>query len=243
MCACELTGTKCARKKMLTTLSSQLTGAEPAKTASAKPRRWRHRLAWVSAFGCGLLVVCYVFRASLLTLLAEAWEVNEPAARADAIVVLGGGLENRPFAAAKLYHAGVAPVVLYMDVRLSPSEELGISLPEKEQTRRILLSNGVPESAMTLIGNEVGSTFDESQAARAWLQKSGAKSVVIPTDIFHARRVRWIFRKELRDTKTEIHVVGVKPLRYSDKDWWQHEEGLIAFQNEIIKSLYYRFKY
>ena len=26
-------------------------------------------------------------------------------------------------------------------------------------------------------------------------------------------------------------------------DWWQHEEGVIAFQNEVIKYLYYRFKY
>ncbi len=26
-------------------------------------------------------------------------------------------------------------------------------------------------------------------------------------------------------------------------DWWQHKEGVIAFQNEIIKFLYYRLKY
>ena len=105
------------------------------------------------------------------------------------------------------------------------------------------MSQGVPESAMTQIGNGVGSTFDESRAVRDWVQKSGAKTIIIPTDIFHARRVRWIFRKELRDTKINVHVVGVKPLRYTERDWWQHEEGLIAFQNEIIKSLYYRVKY
>jgi uncharacterized SAM-binding protein YcdF (DUF218 family) len=200
-------------------------------------------MAWLLAFGCALLLVCYVFRVPLLTDLAEAWVVNDPVTKADAIVILGGGLENRPFAAAKLFHDGVAPQVLYMDVRLSPAEELGVSLPEKEQTRRILSSNGVPETAMTAIGSGVGSTYDESRAVRAWVEKTGAKSIVIPTDPFHTRRVRWIFARELRDTKTQIHVVAIKPLRYGIEDWWKHEEGLIAFQNEVIKYIYYRFEY
>jgi hypothetical protein len=60
--------------------------------------------------------------------------------------------------------------------------------------------------------------------------------------VSHAR-VRWIFRKELRNPKVEIHVVTINPFRYRISDWWQHEEGLIAFQNEVIKSLYYWFKY
>jgi uncharacterized SAM-binding protein YcdF (DUF218 family) len=208
-----------------------------------KPYRWLRRIAWLLAFGCGLLLVACVFRAPLLTGLAEVWVVNDPAAKADAIVILGGGLENRPFAAAKLFHDGVAPQILYMDVRLSPAEELGITLPEKEQTRRILLSKNVPETAMTMIGTNVASTYDESRAVRAWIDKSGAKSIIIPTDPFHTRRVRWIFGRELRGTKTVIHVVAIDPLRYRINDWWQHEEGVIAFQNEVIKYLYYRIEY
>jgi uncharacterized SAM-binding protein YcdF (DUF218 family) len=220
------------------TLNPQLSTAVPGK-----PRHWLRRLAWLLAFCCALLLVGYVFRAPLLTGLAEAWVVNEPVAKADAIVILGGGLENRPFAAAKLFHDGVAPQILYMDVRLSPAEEMGVTLPEKEQTRRILLSNNVPEMAMTLIGTNVASTYDESLAVRAWIEKSGAKTIIIPTDLFHTRRVRWIFSKELRDTKTQIHVVAIKPLRYGIEDWWRHEEGVIAFQNEVIKYIYYRFEY
>ena len=201
------------------------------------------RLAWAFGIGCLLLLVCYVFRAPLLTRLAGAWVVNEPAARADAIVIPGGGLENRPFAAAKLFHDGVAPQILYMNVRLSPAEELGITPPEKEQTRRILLSKNVPDTAMTVIGTNVASTYDESRAVRAWIEKSGAKTIIIPTDPFHTRRVRWIFGRELRGTKTEIHVIAINPVRYRAKDWWRHEEGVIAFQNEVIKYIFYRFEY
>jgi uncharacterized SAM-binding protein YcdF (DUF218 family) len=169
--------------------------------------------------------------------------VNDPVTKADAIVILGGGLENRPFAAAKLFHDGVAPQILYMDVRLGPAEEMGITVPEKEQTRRILLSNNVPEAAMTEIGTNVASTYDESRAVRAWVEKSGAKTIIIPTDPFHTRRARWVFSKELRGTKTGIHVIAVNAVHYRVKDWWRHEEGWVAFQNEVIKYIYYRFNY
>jgi uncharacterized SAM-binding protein YcdF (DUF218 family) len=179
----------------------------------------------------------------LLTGLAEAWVINDPVTKADAIVILGGGPETRPFAAAKLYRNGVAPMVIYTDVRPGPAEEMGITPPERELTRRILLSNGVPETAMTLIGTNVASTYDESRAVRTWVEKTGAKTIIIPTDPFHTRRVRWIFSKELRASKTDIHVVPINPVRDRADNWWRHEGGVTAFQNEIIKYVYYRFEY
>jgi uncharacterized SAM-binding protein YcdF (DUF218 family) len=208
-----------------------------------KPRRWLSRIAWLLAIGGALILTGYFFRAPLLTGLAEAWVVNEPVARADAIVVLGGGVENRPFAAARLFHDGVAPRILYMDVKPGPAEELGVALSEKELTRRILLSNNVPGTALLAIGTNVASTYDESQAVRAWATQSGATSIVITTDLFHTRRARWIFHHELRDTPVKIYVVAVEPVRYKINDWWRNEEGLIQFQNEIIKSVYYWFEY
>ena len=70
---------------------------------------------------------------------ARAWIVNEPTAKDRRInVVLGGGLENRPFEAARLYHAGVAHKVLFMDVKLSPTGKLGITPSEQELTRKVL---------------------------------------------------------------------------------------------------------
>jgi uncharacterized SAM-binding protein YcdF (DUF218 family) len=200
-------------------------------------------MAWLLAATGVLILIGYVFRAPLLTGIAEAWVVNEPAARADAIVILGGGVENRPFAAARMFHEGVAPMILYMDVKLNPAEELGVYPPEKEQTRRILLSNNVPESAMLAIGANVASTYDESRAVRAWAMQTGATSIVITTELFHTRRARWVFRREFRDTPVKIYVAAVDPVRYKITGWWRNEEGIIAFQNEIIKTIYYWVEY
>jgi uncharacterized SAM-binding protein YcdF (DUF218 family) len=219
------------------------TAPDEARLATKQRWRWGQRLALGFALGCLLLLALYVFRGPLCIGLARAWIVNEPIGKADAIVVLGGGLENRPFAAARLFRDRFAPKVLYMDVKASPTSELGITLPEREMNRRVLLSNGVPDTAMEGIGNAVASTYDESLAVRAWIEKTGAKSIIIPTDNFHTRRVRWLFRKQLKSTKAQIRVVAVEPFEYQTTNWWQREQGLIAFQNESIKMAYYRVRY
>ena len=127
---------------------------------------------------------------------------------------------------------------------------MGLTVPEFVLAREILLTNGVPESAIEMIGTNVTSTRDEALAARAWLLThhasritDHASRIIIPTDIFHTRRVRWIFQKALRGSRTEVHVAAVEVPRYTATNWWHHEEGLIAFQNEVVKSLYYHLKY
>jgi uncharacterized SAM-binding protein YcdF (DUF218 family) len=209
---------------------------------SPRPR-WLRRLAWFLASACALLLVCYFFRASLLTGVAQAWVVNDPATNADAIVVLGGRPELRPFEASQLYRAGVAPRVLYMNVKLNPLAELGLMLSEREITRRVLLSNNVPETAIMAVGDGVATTYDESRAVRAWLTTNNAKSILIATDLSHTRRARWIFRKELDGTGAQVYVHAIRPNEYALTNWWQHEEGLIAFETEFLKDIYYHFKY
>ena len=130
-----------------------------------------------------------------------------------------------------------------MDVKLSPTAELGITSPEKDLTRQVLLKQGVTNADCITIGDGVASTYDESRAVRAWLEKTGAKSVIIPTDLFHTRRVRWLFRKELRGTGARVLVAVAPTDQYQATNWWHREEGLIAFQNEVIKFAYYRLKY
>ena len=40
-----------------------------------------------------------------------------------------------------------------------------------------------------------------------------------------------------------MRVPALDPLDYGRNDWWKHEAGVIGFQNEVMKYLYYRMKY
>jgi hypothetical protein len=55
--------------------------------------------------------------------------------------------------------------------------------------------------------------------------------------------VRWIFRREFSGMAVRIEVLAVEPPGYTRSDWWKKEQGLLAFQNEFLKYIYYRLKY
>ena len=210
-------------------------------------RRWPRRLRSVVLWSFGLLVflslLCFLFRAPLLTGAARLWIVNDPLEKADAIVVLGGGLATRPFAAARLFRDGYAPRILISRPEASSTDEMGLTTREQDITRQVLIKEGVPAPAITGIGENVQSTYDESLAVRAWLSTNHAARIIIPTDLFHTRRVRWLFRKQLKGTDVAVNVEAVPVRGYTTADWWRHEQGLIAFQNEVVKLAYYWVKY
>jgi uncharacterized SAM-binding protein YcdF (DUF218 family) len=238
-------------------LNSQPSTIDSQPTA----RKWPRRLLWLAAFCFLFSAFCFVFRAPLLRATANAWIIDAPVTHADAIIVLGGGLEYRPFAAAHIYsnlvhrnsalpasqHVSISafpsPVILITQPELPPTAQMGLTVPEFVTARQVLLKLGVPENAIQMLGTNVTSTRDEALALKTWLTEHHAHSVVIPTDIFHTRRVRWIFQKALRGSRAEVHVAAVEVPRYTATNWWHHEEGLIAFQNEVIKFGYYRLKY
>ena len=190
----------------------------------------------------GLLVsaFCFVFRSPLLRTAASAWMINDPPINADAIVVLGGGAQFRSFEAARLYHAGLAPAILVMNSELRATDRLGLTIPEAELVRRVLLSNAVPAEAIHILGTNLTSTFGEALTLKQWCKEFHAASFLIPTGPFHSRRVRWVFHKTLRDS-ARLTVTSISPEEC--KDWWKDEKTLLDFQNEIIKSLCYHLKY
>lgn len=192
----------------------------------------------------GAIVACagaWVFAPQILRAAASAWVVDEQPDRAAAIVILGGGLNFRPAAAARLYHDGWAPLVLVPQVEPSAPEQMGLAPSEGRLTIGILEKLGVPPQAIEAYGNAVTSTRDEAEAVKAWAQGKAVDRVLVPTDPMHTRRVNWIFGKALPGT--DVRVIPVQTPEYDRRLWWQRERGLIAFQNEVVKSLYYRAKY
>lgn len=204
-----------------------------------------NRRKWLILLGCIPVVMtsAFVFRAPILTSAAEVWIVQGDLDKADAILVLGGGNQTRPFEAARLYHEGYAPKILLTDIEHLPTDKLGLSLSETEWEKRTLLKKGVPATAIEVIGHQVSSTYDEALVTKRWIEANHAKRILIPTDPFHTRRVEWLVRKVSKGTGVVIDVQPVPALNYKADNWWLHEEGLINFQNEVVKYVFYRLKY
>jgi hypothetical protein len=83
-------------------------------------------------------------RVQVLRGAARAWVISDSIAQADAVVVLGGGLETRPFVAGDLYKKGVAKQILVSDVRPGRAVKLRIFSSHTEANRAVLLKLGVP---------------------------------------------------------------------------------------------------
>jgi len=205
--------------------------------------RFLKRLLAVLLVLAVLAVAGYIYRAPLLLGTARAWVVNDPLSRADAIVVLGGGMETRPFEVARLYHLGLAPKILLTATKPEPSEQLGLNPPETEIARRILAKKDVPDSAIVVAPGFVNSTYDEAMAVRTWAKTNNIKRLIVATDVFHSRRAGWLFRKELKPLGIQVQMDAVPVREYSLTNWWKYDQGIVAFQNEILKYFYYRVKY
>jgi uncharacterized SAM-binding protein YcdF (DUF218 family) len=212
-------------------------------TRSGRSKSVRIAAGVLLAFVTTVASVGWLFRAEMLSGMARAWTVSDPITPADAVAVLGGGLETRPFAAADLYKQGVAKRILLAGVRLSPAEKLGVLPSHEELNRAVLLKLGVPPEAMTRFGADVSNTFEEAKALVEWAKANGIKKIIVPTEIFSSRRVSWILHREAAAAGVGVEIMALPPSVYDADDWWRHSQGMIAFQNEVIKYLYYRIRY
>jgi hypothetical protein len=190
-----------------------------------------------------LFVGMWHWRESLLRRAADLWIVSDPVTPADAVVVLGGGLGVRPFVAAGLYRQGIVHKIVVSQVAEERFVNLGVVPGHTEVNRKILSQLGVPDTAIETFGMANKNTADEAASLKDWANLNASSVLIIPTEIFAARRVRWIFQHEFAEKSVRIEVPSFEPERYSRGEWWKTEDGMIAFQNEVVKYIYYRLKY
>jgi uncharacterized SAM-binding protein YcdF (DUF218 family) len=181
-------------------------------------------------------------RVQLLRTAADWWVVSDPVGPADAVAVFGGGLEDRPFAAAEYYREGLVKKILVSNPRESRTEQLGIFMPHAAANRAVLMKLGVPAEAIETFGTDLATTHEEALALREWAGRNGAHRIIVPTETFAARRLRWVLHRVFRDD-TVIRVPAIDPPEFRQAEWWRHETGLLRFQNEVLKYIYYRLNY
>ena len=131
----------------------------------------------------------------LLRGAAMIWIDSDPEGPADAAIVLGGGISTRPFAATGYYRSGLVDKVLVSNVR--PTNRQWSSVPpssaDLDCTISILLKLGVPRAKLEYLDVDVANTYREAVAVRQWALRTPARGVIVPTEVFSTRRVRWVF--------------------------------------------------
>ena len=181
-------------------------------------------------------------RDAVLRGIADWWIVSDAPASADAVAIFGGGLSDRPFAAAAYYKQGLVKRIVISNVKASPGERLGVEISHVAANRAVLLKLGVPEDAIDTFGHDLTNTESEVVALHEWATKTGIHSLIVPTEIFSARRVAWTMH-HVFGNDTAVRVLAVDPPEYDRTSWWHDETGLVALQNEIVKYVYYRLRY
>jgi hypothetical protein len=201
------------------------------------------RLITAALIMAGFAGLAWAERAPLLGKAADLWIVSDPITPADVAVVLGGGLDVRPFAAAELYHKGLVKKVLVSQVADGPAVAIGAEPGHTEANRQVLLKLGVPADAIETFGSLNKNTKEEALALLEWIQRHASRAVIIPVGSFEARRVRWTFRHEFAGQPVRIEVSPFDSPQYARANWWKTDLGIMLFQNEILKYIYYRLKY
>jgi uncharacterized SAM-binding protein YcdF (DUF218 family) len=155
----------------------------------------------VLALGVFRMLLKYAFRVALAVILvtaalvAVAWFypekflcVDSGSVKADVIVVLGGGLHERPERAAELFRQHAAPRILISGAG------------DDQINRHLLLQNGVPDKAIEVEGKSQ-TTQENACFTIERLRAERVHSVILVTSWYHSRRSLKTFEHYAPDLK------------------------------------------
>lgn len=205
-----------------------------------------HRWWPIIAVGC-ILIFVLAFNPWSLPWVARWLDVGSPPQKADAVVMLTGGLNTRPFVAAALVHGGWAPKILLNTVAAHPSEISGAIPPFFEIYLKVFEYGGVSRDRVVCLDSAVNTTFDEAKAVADYLTDHPAKRLMIVTEGPHTRRSRWIFQRVfqqvLSDQPVEIVMISAPAEGFENENWWRSEAGFLFVVSEYFKLFYYGLRY
>jgi uncharacterized SAM-binding protein YcdF (DUF218 family) len=168
------------------------------------------------------------------------WLVAEdPLEKAQAIVVLSGGMPMRAQEAARLYKAGWAPQIwLTRGVEPAASlQQMHIAyLGEDFFNSRVLMHEGVPSDAIRVLDPAINNTADEIQVIAADVQRLSSQTVIIVTTKAHTRRVRTLWR-ELSAGRGRAIVRAASTDPFAPDHWWRATGDALDVVREVLGLL------
>jgi len=179
-----------------------------------------------------LCAIVYWARHPIMRFAAESWVIDEPAAHADALLLLGDDnfYADRATRAAEMIRHGVAPVVVASGRRLRPSA--GVA----ELQEHDLIERGVPKDKIIRFPHDAESTLEEAVALARLCAERHFRSVIVVTSNYHARRARHIFAKVF-PPGIAVSVAGAHDGDFDPDHWWEKRKSEELFVHEIVGML------
>lgn len=160
-----------------------------------------------------------------------AWlVVEDPLEKADAAIVLGGTMYERPMEAVDLYKEGWVPRI-YLFRQIADWGEAVLVERNVPYTREVDLQIdvmtrlGVAKDAIGVL-DQVNSTAEEADDILSLVTKEKFRRVIIITSKQHTRRARLVMMRRLQPTGVQVIV---RPTRYDRADvdrWWANRSTL-----------------
>jgi uncharacterized SAM-binding protein YcdF (DUF218 family)/glycosyltransferase involved in cell wall biosynthesis len=198
----------------------------------------RNRMRLVTTAGPLLLVYLLVFQTPLVWLAGDCLTIRQPPMRADAIVVFSGngastyvnpGYQRRARDAARYYQAGYAPLLVV-------SSGIRQTFAEVEIIRALLLSQGVPASAIEIVTRYPTTTAENVAIVHEVLKRHGATSILFVTAPYHSRRASMLWRKIAPAVQvTTVPVVDSPP---ETPQWTATRDQVTAVGYEYLAIAY-----
>jgi uncharacterized SAM-binding protein YcdF (DUF218 family) len=172
--------------------------------------------------------VLYLARRPILRFAAEAWIVEDPAGKADALIVLSDDnfYADRATRAAELLREGKAPLVVASGRRLRPNA--GIA----ELMEHDLVERGVPKDKIVRLAHDADSTREEAEALARLAKERKWRSVIVVTSNYHTRRARYIFRRVFPQD-IEVRIASARDGDFDPEHWWEKRKSMKELTREF----------
>lgn len=183
------------------------------------------------------IVILFFFLVIICALIFLPYLLQAPAskpARANAIVILGGGRVERLTTAFNLYKDGYSNKFILPGVEQVNGDSLGIS-----DSRRIwLIGEGVPSRDIFLV-DPSPSSWLEARRTLAVMKRQNWQKVLIVSDLPHMLRLAYSWGKIFFNENRSYILVATDPTWWTPWEWWSNQARSDFICNEGMKLGYY----
>jgi len=192
------------------------------------PSRRRWVALFVFVLVVGIATTAFVNAAAFLEAPGGA------PARADAVMVLGGGFGDRERRAAEIYRDGLAPLLVLMGMEDAVNDK---EIDYLHWRAKVLTRAGVPEGAL-LIDPQSTTSMREAAYGAKLARERRWKRVIVVSDPPHMRRLSIVWGRALEGSGVELVLVPSRAAWWTPEQWWSNDKCAGFVVMEYIKLVH-----